>query len=107
MISPGSALPSAPTHTITAERCLATAQAVRVKVKGLLTLGCFLHQIGIVGLDRSRPVPKAFRPSTALRPLAGPRALAECRISIEARVRQRHWSIQCQTSLCLAFRAAP
>src|SRR5882724_8742465 len=38
--------------------------------------------MAVIGLDRSRPVPKAFRPSTALRPLAGPRALAECQISI-------------------------
>jgi len=59
----------------------------------------------VTGLDRSRPVSKAYRPSTALRPLAGPRALAKCQISVSPGVRQRHWSIQCQTSLFLDFPA--
>jgi hypothetical protein len=67
----------------------------------------FWQQMEVGGLDRSRPVSKAYRPSTALRPLAGPRALAKCQISVSPGVRQRHWSIQCQTSLFLDFRAAP
>ena len=43
------------------------------------------------GLDCSRPVlSKAFRPSTALRPHAGPRDLAKCSISRSSGARRRH-----------------
>src|SRR5258706_2822595 len=73
------------THMVTAECGLAIGfKAVKAVAfhQHVIDSRLFLHQVGVVGLDRSRPVPKAYRPSTALRPLAGPRALAECQISI-------------------------
>ena len=59
-----------------------------------------LHHKIYVGFDCSRPAySKACRPSTALRPLPRAEGFWRCLKLHKSSNRQRHWSIQCPTSL--------